>query len=244
MAATRASSASTVAFASLRAAGALAEAEDHRVDLRERLGLREERRDPARLEPLAHRGAGGPARAGHEIGPQREDGLEARDRRSRRSAGASCTSGGQSQYRDRPTTRVARADHEQRLGRRRRERHDARRRARHRRVAGAGVFRQPERRTSDEDETAREDEARAARSSAIEERVLVELLDERRARDAEAARGLALVLARRLELGGDDRALEALDARAQRMARARIARQRQRARSTACPRRASATARA
>ena len=52
----------------------------------------------------------------------------------------------------------------------------------------------------------------------------MELLDERGTRDAETARGLALVLARGLELGADDRALERLDAGAERMARARIAR--------------------
>src|SRR4051812_28805030 len=53
--------------------------------------------------------------------------------------------------------------------------------------------------------------------------VLVQLLDERRSRDAEAAGGLALVLLRGGEALGDDRALEGLDPRAQRVIRPRIA---------------------
>ena len=83
-------------------------------------------------------------------------------------------------------------------------------------------------------------------TSSTDEPVLVQLLDERGARDAEASRGLALVVSGRLERLGDERPLERLDARAQRVARAGIAR-----RSTpvptedvAAPRRATARGRA
>src|SRR5512140_745523 len=62
------------------------------------------------------------------------------------------------------------------------------------------------------------------RNALRDETIFVELLDQRGARNAEAARGLALVLARGLELLGDDRALERLDAPPQRVRRAGIAR--------------------
>jgi len=55
---------------------AFAEAREHRVDGRERLGLREERGDAARLEPLRDGRPRGSPRARHEIGSERDDRLE------------------------------------------------------------------------------------------------------------------------------------------------------------------------
>ena len=95
------------------------------------------------------------------------------------------------------------------------------------RVATAG--RAAPRRASTPASDARDERDRASRAArahrSADEPVLVELLDERRARDAEAPRGLALVAGSRPRTASAMmRALEGLDARAQRMARARIAR--------------------
>src|SRR5882672_6410618 len=64
---------------------------------------------------------------------------------------------------------------------------------------------------------------RTVRRLSLDQGVLVQLLDQRRPRHAQPAGRLALVLARGIELLRDDRALERLDPRAQRMARSGIA---------------------
>ena len=103
---------------------------------------------------------------------------------------------------------IARADCEERLGRGGAERHDA-----------MGLPREGLTGASRPRATApRQARAAPAGVSSPDEPVLVQLLDERRPRHAEPSRGLALVVARRLEGLGDERALEGLDARAQRVA--------------------------
>ena len=82
------------------------DADDHRVDLPPATRpAGKPRRDPERRELLGQPRRRGPGAADDQVGRELDDGLEVRRRSRRRPSGSFAASGGQSQKRDRPTTR-------------------------------------------------------------------------------------------------------------------------------------------